>query len=108
MKQHLRSSAAALLLCVFALPASAQDIDWVAESNEHASVVLELLASFGPEGAGRIGVDGLDEEILDLNPGVYERGLEALREVRAEMLTRLEAAEHPKVRQDLEILRPGV
>ncbi len=104
MNHYLRSGAAALLLCVVASPTFAQDNDWVAESNEHAQVVLDLFASFGPEGAGAVGVDGLDEEILDLNPGVYERGLEALREVRAELVSRHEAAEHPKVRQDLEIL----
>ncbi|MDJ0907859.1 MAG: DUF885 domain-containing protein [Woeseiaceae bacterium] len=108
MNHYLRSGAAALLLCVFTLPASAQDTDWVAESNEHAMLVLELLASFDPEGAGRIGVDGLDEEILDLNPGVYERALEALHDVRAELVSRLGAAEHPKVRQDLEILIQSV
>ena len=54
MNHYLRSSAAALFLCVLALPTFAQDNDWVAESNEHARVVLELLASFGPEGAGSL------------------------------------------------------
>ena len=34
------------------------DGDWVANSNQHAQVVLEVMARFGPEGAAALGVDG--------------------------------------------------
>ncbi len=93
-----------LLVALAAAPASAQERDWIAESNAHAEVVLELLAKFSPEGAGNLGVDGLDEEILDLGPDLYERGMQASREVLEDLQKRREAATHPKVRQDLGIL----
>ncbi len=66
-----------LLAAAFVLgatSATAQD-DWVEKSNEHAQIVLEAVAKFSPESAGSIGVDGLDEEILDLREGLYERDL---------------------------------
>ena len=85
--------------------AATADTDWVARSNEHAQIVLDVMASFNPEGAGRLGVDGLDEEILDLGPGVYERGLETSRGVLAELRKRHTAEREPKVRQDLAALR---
>ena len=51
-----------------------------------------------------MGVDGLDENITDLSPGLYERSQRIVGEVVTE-LERLHAAEmDPKVRQDLEIL----
>ena len=95
---------AGLLAALTALPVEASDIDWVAESDKHAQLVLEVLATFNPEGAGRLGVDGLDEEIADLGPGIYERGVQASREVLDELRKREASATHPKVRQDLAIL----
>ena len=92
------------LLAVFATPVVADDSDWVARSNEHAQIVLELLAKFSPEGAASLGVDGLDEEIFDLTEGVYERGIEESRELLAELQKRHAAETHPKVKQDLGIL----
>ncbi len=82
----------------------ADDADWVEKSNEHAQIVLEVLSKFSPEGAGRIGVDGLDEEVSDLGPGIYERSLQATRDVLAELETRAAKETDPKVRQDLGIL----
>ena len=85
-------------------PALADDADWVKESNEHAQIVLEVMSKFSPEGAGSIGVDGLDDQISDLGPGIYERGMQATRDVLVK-LQQLEAKEtHPKVRQDIGIL----
>jgi hypothetical protein len=105
--------APALRLFVFGLlfaawTAQAADTDWVATSNENAQQVLQLLAEFSPEGAGSIGVDGLDEDILDLKPGIYERGRKASEAVLAELQGRLADEPHPKVRQDLEILIEAV
>ena len=90
----------------FALPFSslASDTDWVEKSNENAQVVLDLLASFNPEAAGRFGVEGLDAEILDLREGVFERGIEATRGAMAELQKRRESETDPRVRQDLDIL----
>ena len=86
----------------------AEEADWVAKSNAHAQLVLELLASFSPEQAASIGVDGLDEEIQDLSAGVYERGLEKSRALLAELQKRAAAETHGKVRQDLGILIQAV
>ena len=88
--------------------ATAQDVDWVAKSNEHARVVLDVLAKYSPESAGNIGVDGLDEEISDLSEGIFERGQADSKALLAELKSRLEAENHPTVRQDLEILIKAV
>ncbi|MDH3778747.1 MAG: DUF885 domain-containing protein, partial [Gammaproteobacteria bacterium] len=69
-----------------------------------AQIVLEVMSKFSPEGAGRLGIDGLDEQISDLGSGIYERSLEATREVLAELRKREAAETHPKVKQDLGIL----
>jgi hypothetical protein len=80
----------------------------VQKSNEHAQVVLEAVAKFNPESAGSIGVDGLDEEILDLREGLYERDLADSERVLEELHIRLAEESHPAVRQDLGILIKAV
>ena len=84
-------------------PALAQD-DWVQKSNEHAQIVLEAMAKFSPESAGSIGVDGLDEEILDLRERLYERDIEDSEQVLGELRIRLAEESDLAVRQDLGIL----
>jgi hypothetical protein len=83
---------------------SAQSIDWVEKSNQHAQVVLDGVARFTPENAAAIGVDGLDEEITDLNAGRYERELADSEEILAELKRRLGNETDTRVRQDLGIL----
>ncbi len=104
-----RAALAALLAMAWsavALPGdtSARAIDWVEKSNEHAQVVLDGVAKFTPEDAAAIGVDGLDEEITDLNPERYERELAESEEILAELKRRLEDETDTRVRQDLGIL----
>ncbi len=77
---------------------------WVEKSNVHAQLVLDVLAKLSPEGAGQIGVDGLDEEISDLRSGIHERSQEMSRDVLAELQRRLRAETDSKVRQDIGIL----
>ena len=108
MKQAFGLSIAAVTLCVFSFPAVAEDADWVTKSNEHANLVLEEIAKFNPEGAGGLGVDGLDEDILDLGPGIYERGLASSRELAATLRDRLDKEQERKVKQDLGILIKAV
>jgi hypothetical protein len=93
----------ASVIAFLALPAAAQD-DWVQKSNAHAQIVLEAVARFNPETAGSIGVDGLDEEILDLREGLYERDIEDSERVLEELHLPLTEESHPAVRQDLGIL----
>lgn len=77
---------------------------WVAESNRHAQVLLDVLARFAPESVARFGIAGLDEEITSLTAG----RLREQRAATAAALAQLEglrgSASNPMVRQDLEIL----
>lgn len=77
---------------------------WVKRSNENAQVLLSVVAKFSPEEAGQLGVDGLDGEILDLRPGLFERTQEALTGALNELKTRLTSERDPAVQQDLQIL----
>jgi Bacterial protein of unknown function (DUF885) len=91
-------------LVVLAGAAQAADTSWVEKSNAHAQVVLQAFAELSPEGAGSMGVDGLDEEITDLGPGLYERQVKILQDVVTELQRRLAVEKDRKVRQDLGIL----
>jgi uncharacterized protein (DUF885 family) len=98
------------LFLMLALPLSgvAASADWVERSNEHAAIVMDVLAKLSPEGAGGLGVDGLDEEISDLGPGINERSRKMSHNVLAQLRKRLKNESHPKVRQDLGILIKAV
>ena len=104
-----RLLAGALALAAFAAPAFAAPAPgappaWVAKSDQNTQLLLDSLARFDPEGAGELGVPGLDEQIFDLKPGLHERREAAARKVREELRRRLAAETDPRVRQDLEIL----
>ena len=77
---------------------------WVTRSNEHAKVLLNVIAKLSPEGAAQTGLDGYDEGITDLSPGAVDRAVAANRDAAAELRTRLAAEQDPRVRQDLQIL----
>ena len=77
---------------------------WVEKSDAHAQILLDQMAAQSPEGAGGFGVDGLDEEISEFEPGMYENSQRESKEILAELERRLEAETDPKVRQDLKIL----
>jgi len=92
------------VLCLVAGTAAATDTSWVDKSNEHAQVVLSAFAELAPEGAGNLGVDGLDEDITDLSPGLHERTLQIMEDVIEELERRLAREDNTKARQDLGIL----
>lgn len=96
--------AALVAVCLLSGPAYAEDTSWVQKSNEHAQVVLAAFAALAPEGAASMGVDGLDEQITDLGPGVYERSVKIITDVVTELEVRLAAETDQRVRQDLGIL----
>ncbi len=96
-------------------PASAQaaapapsSSSWIARSDANARLILETFARFGPEGAGRLGLEGYDEQVIDLQPGVYDRTRKAMREVAATLAARRAAETDPRVQQDLDILVTAV
>ena len=81
---------------------------WIARSDANARLILETFARFGPEGAGRLGLEGYDEQVQDLLPGVFERNRKAMQEVLATLLARRTAETDPLVQQDLDILAGAV
>jgi hypothetical protein len=86
------------------LPAVAADADWIAESNRHAQMLLEITARYSPESAASLGVEGYDEHVFDLKPGSVERS-EADLEAAAKKLEALRASTtDSRVQQDLDIL----
>lgn len=102
-----RSARAALtaFLLLLAGPLTGQDKPaWVEQSNLNTRYVLEQMARLNPEFAARSGLEGVDEEIIDLGPGIVERTDAMLANTIAELRTRLADTEDPRVRQDLEIL----
>lgn len=112
-KSPLRRVALILMSTAFLLSAvvvsnAAEESNWVDASNEHAQVVLKLLAKYSPEGAAGLGVDGLDEEISDLSKGIHKRSLADMRKIAKELQKRLKQEQHPIVRQDIKILLQAV
>ena len=101
MKPAFRFGAALLAACVLTVAAHADEADWVAKSNEYSSLVLAEIAKFSPEGAGGLGVDGLDEEISDLGPGVFERSMESSRKLSPQLQESRTNETDPRVQQDL-------
>jgi len=95
-----------ILLSLVFTTLSAQE--WVEESNQHTTVVLEAQAQFQPEGATRLGLTQFDESIMDLGPDLFARTL-AVDEELVE-LTRewLRTTENPMVIQDLNILQQAL
>ena len=82
----------------------ATDVDWVKESNQNAQIMLKVIAQFSPEQAGRLGVEGVDDKIRDLNKDVYQRSQAATEAAVAELKQRVAATQDARVKQDLEIL----
>lgn len=77
---------------------------WVERSNQNAMLLLRTVARFDPEGAAQLGVENIDDQISDLNPGFRERRREAVYQVETELKRRLADEKDPLVAQDLEIL----
>lgn len=78
--------------------------NWIERSNQNSKLLLDTMATFAPEFAGYIGAEGVDEEIIDLNPGIDDRYKHALQNVQREFEQRLANEKDASVHQDLEIL----
>jgi hypothetical protein len=80
------------------------DSEWIERSNAIAYTVLEMSAHFAPEFSGQVGVEGLDEEVFDLKPELYERQ-QAVDAEKIEYLQKMLATEQDsRVAQDIEIM----
>jgi hypothetical protein len=97
-------SAAFLGALVILAGASVSAETWVERSDRNSQVLIEVMARQSPEGAGQLGIPGMDEEIFDLKPGFTERSREAISQARETLKQRLASETDPKVKQDLEIL----
>jgi hypothetical protein len=77
---------------------------WVSKSNENAQILLNIEARYAPEGAGKLGVSGLDEQISipSADKGKHFRQ-DAAASVKV-LRSRLAAEQGSLVKQDLEIL----
>jgi len=91
-----------LLLATSALAAPVPD--WVRESDAAAQPMLRVIAQFAPEGAQRLGVEGVDDKVLDLGPAFGERYRAALESAAKDLEAKLPATRDPKVREDIQIL----
>jgi uncharacterized protein (DUF885 family) len=94
----------ALLVLLAPAAFSQQPAAWIQESNEHARVLLEVMAKYSPEQASSQGVDGHDEEVFDLKPRVVERLIADTESALAKLTRARDAATDPLVKQDLQIL----
>jgi hypothetical protein len=97
---NMRTAVLALLLSLPLLPQQA----WVQKSNQNAQLLLNVFAKYAPEGAGSLGVGGLDEKITIPDIHNRERSRKDTLEVLAVLKERLAKEEDPLVKQDLEIL----
>ena len=77
---------------------------WIAKSNDDTKLLLDVTAKFAPEEAARLGVEGIDDRIIDLAPGYAARGRAAESAALAELRKRHESETDPLVKQDLAIL----
>ena len=87
---------------------SGNESDWITQSDKHTDIVLGNMAKFEPERAGGIGVGGVDDEILDLRANLYERRRTESLKVLVRLEVLLKKEKHPKIRQDLAILKQAV
>ena len=93
-----------LIVASLSLPAVAAEPAWVTKSNINAKLLLNVLAKYSPESASTIGVDGYDEQILDLSRDQFDASNRDLRAAIAELQKRLRSETDSRVRQDLQIL----
>ena len=77
---------------------------WIAVSNRHGQVLLDVLARFAPESAGQFGVTGLDEAVSNLTTENRDKGRAATAAALATLQAARNTEQDPLVRQDLDIL----
>src|SRR5581483_2750241 len=94
-----------LSLAVFAsVSLRGQPQPWITRSNEYAQLLLKLQAKYSPESAGRLGVEGLDEAIMQL-PANRREEMKKDSLAAIAQLEKWQADEKdPLVKQDLAIM----
>ncbi|MDY6948904.1 MAG: DUF885 domain-containing protein [Pseudomonadota bacterium] len=77
---------------------------WVEQSNRHARILLDIVARYSPEGASSFGVEGHDDEIVDLKAGNSQRQQADLQAAQSQLAAVRATVTDPLVRQDIDIL----
>src|SRR5437870_2353555 len=77
---------------------------WIEKSNQNAQLLLNVMARDAPEGAGSLGISGLDDKISIPAVDRPERARRDTEEVLKTLRSRLASEQDPLVKQDLEIL----
>jgi hypothetical protein len=93
-----------LLMLLAGPPALAATPAWVARSDANAMVLLNRQAAFFPEDMTRVGLEGFDDQVIDLGPDHEARLRKAMTEAMTELERRRAAEPDRSVRQDLDIL----
>jgi Uncharacterized protein conserved in bacteria len=95
---------ALLLVLVAPTPRAAPVPDWVRESNALAQPMLRVTAQFSPEEAAELGVEGVDDKVVDLGPGYRARNRAAMEAVIKDFEAKRPSTKDPRVREDIQIL----
>ena len=93
-----------LLIFIPFSPVMAADNDWVEESNAITRQLLMAQAEFSPEGVASLGIETFDSEVMDLQADLYERGQQAVQDLKKMISEQAKTIEDPRVLQDLGIL----
>jgi Bacterial protein of unknown function (DUF885) len=94
----------ALAVALLAFGARAAEPDWIAESNHHAQVLLDVTGRYMPELASLLGVEGYDADVMDLQPRMAQRMESDLETAARELEAARTKVTDPRVQQDLGIL----
>src|SRR5262245_36500966 len=90
-----------LITPVLAQERAATQSEWIKRSDAYTAKVNGEAARFGREGMQASGMQGLDDQIIDLVPKIYERIRQADVELLAQLNKDFAAEKDPLVRQDL-------
>ena len=100
--------AAALTLSIVSLAVSAQtapaEPEWVLTSNGHAELLLQINAKYSPESASSLGIEGYDDQVLDLNPQFQQRFESDLEKATRQLERARAEAQDKRIQQDLDIM----
>src|SRR5262249_8434399 len=78
--------------------AAAAEKAGIKRSNEYAQPLLKLEAKYAPEGAGRLGVEGLDQDISQFHANRREQQKADAEAAQAQLETSLASEKDPLVR----------
>ena len=78
--------------------------DWIQQSNSYAQLLLDVQATYSPENASALGVQGHEAEVTDLKPLNSQRQEADLTKAIDKLQSLRGAAVDPRIKQDLDIL----